>query len=383
MHLFTRTCITRTILLASLGATGFAAGQENPCVAVYKGAVQQLEYASSDAATASFVARNACAGQNRSFTLGFDSETNALVESVPVVSRLMTNLGATSNKTFCDRYENREFSSNSSERLVIAPLEHAHQSFNQCISIYSRDRIEITHEIASPELVSVFIRIPAPDRKIEIQTIETTGGFNCRRPASSPLLSPAVDRNEQHYTLERSEVITCRRAAHATDSGEFAFPDATIQLGTSSGIYTIQIPENTIFGPRSKQEAGTLLLQKTAEIQDLNRVIEELIQGYDDVRAESIGFYFGSMNIHDPQLSWGGRHYVYRSLGQHFDCATWNQGRQVWEAIVTERLCPDADKTVISERLTYGGDACGYNLFNLTCTYLPAQALRGSFDTKK
>lgn len=340
-----------------------SAQETNSCVAVYGPNVQRIEYASSENATYNFVARNACSSSNRNITGAFDSQTTTLINSVPVVSQMMGRLGVSSNKAFCDARTDVSTSMNASESLLIEPLEAAYRNFNECMAILTRGRAEITHVVGSPRLVSIFIRLSDADQRLEIQGVDTTGGFTCATVSrgwfSSGALAP-----DTPVTLSRNETIKCTRKPSSYPVGGFEYPPGVILVNTSVGTYTVRVPDDTIFGPATKREAARRLAVADASLTRQQAVAAAEKFRADGVRIESHPFYFGA----SQQSGWSGSF-----AGKWYGCGDWTDPTtpQRWNTKVPAEICPNADKTSITHVFTHSGGACGFNYYTLACLYYP------------
>lgn len=330
---------------------------ENPCVSVYGPTVQRINFQQAEAATYSFLSQNACSESNRNITAGFDSKTKAIIGGIPVIGSMMGSAGYSSNKQFCDAQAKVSSSTSANQWLLIEPLQFAQENFNECMRIFSRGRVEVTHDVASPGLVTFFIQLGDPDQRLEIQGIEATPPFTCTTVNRGFFGGNTVGTNTS-ITLKRNETIKCTRPPSSYPAGGFEYPNAVISLGTSVGTYTVRIPEETILGPTTKREATAALAiaNESLRVQaSMNAKLKELLA---TPRVESKPFYFGAYDVDRTQ-----------SHGKRYDCALWHNAN--WQSVVPQDLCPGANKTAINHLLTHSGNACGYNFFTLACLYYP------------
>lgn len=339
------------------------AKDDNPCVSVYTNAVQRIDYSQDESVLFSYVRKNACSSSNKSLTAGFDSVTKAIVDGLPVVNSLMGRLGATSNKQFCDATEKTNFEWGKHKSILIEPLEGATANFNQCLRIWATGQGEITHEIGSPGLVAISVRVPDQNRIFEIQGI--SGDFKCTIPNRSLLgILPATTLNQtSSLVLRRSETITCTRAPASFPRGGFKYPRGSILVGTSAGItYNIQVNDDEVFGPATKREADAEIEKLQAELFKQRSENAAILEMMDGVRIESHALYFGKHDV-----------LTHKSHGRRYDCSWWhNENGRNWKRDIPLRLCPDAAKHHFKHIWSHNGDRCGYNYYMLSCLYYPA-----------
>src|SRR3546814_5700580 len=98
--------------------------------------------------------------------------------------------------------------------------------------------------------------------------------------------------------VKQTETITCVRDAQVvTDDRDYIYPPADVTVATSAGTYVVSVPDDEIFGPKSKREAGALKIRLDTEIDGLTKQIDELKQSMNNVKIESKNFYFGEHNL--------------------------------------------------------------------------------------
>lgn len=359
---------TLTIFCTSFSQMLMADDRQNPCVSVYGQSVQKIEYIRSESALADFVYRNTCSSANRSISAGFDQKTTTLIGAVPAIGKLIAKLGVSSNKEFCDESDRRTLTASVEESLVIEPLESAQSNFNQCLAIFNEDRIELTHVVASPGIVTIFVRFQSPDRKLEVQTLVTTGGFTCSLGDRhwSGIKTGETD-NYKPLVIRSNKAIICTREGINNTSNGIDYIEGVIQVGTSVGPYTVKVADDTILAPSRRRDAATAIAYVQSDLNNSLRLNANLEKMIDGVSVESKNFYFGD------------RGDIASQAGTHFDCNYWHRKTQVkWEEYVPSVICPGADKSAFVNYKSHNGDTCGYNYFSMACLYFPKSQHAGS-----
>lgn len=355
------------VSLIALGLAGNVTAAGNQCTDVYSGAVQRIDYDRSESALVQLVYRNTCSSRNRSISGGFDSETQTIIQSVPVVSTLMGRFGASSNKTFCETVDNKRLESSASESLLVEPLELAMANFNQCLKILSRYNVEVSHSVINPGQVLITVDVPTQNHQIEIQSVTVSNGFSCRRPNRGILgLSGGQIKDGIPFTLTSTETITCSRTGRSVSGGDYEYPAADIGLGTTVGRYVIHIPDDTIYGPESKRSSGLEIRLRDSRIDALQNEITSLNYSMNNVKLETKNFYFGK---HDVPFDAG------KIFKTRTGCNIWHnkEAADAWFKAAPERFCRGANKTVLDHVYWRNGDECGYNYFTMTCATFPAR----------
>ena len=324
------------------------AAEADPCVTVYKEAVNSIDFSKSYDALAESIYRDACSTRNRSISVGFDSSTATLVNAVPVVNKMMGSFGAKNNKSFCDEFDKRKISVSHQEYLQIQPAIAAQENFNICEEILRSHKVVITHVSRSPAIVDFHFdfRTAAPFR---IQGVSTDdAGFECYLPSNSPLRRPL---GRGIYELKSNTVVKCQRPPESDPDG-YRFRDAIISIGTDAGIYAVNIPDTTMLGPKAKAEYQQIV----EDLAKKNKILEEKLAG---ATAKSYRFYTGDSKAFE------------KSYGPRLH-GCMNKPREKVHADAKSRFCPSAENfSVRKGKSTHSGGSCGYHYYVIDCVTFP------------
>ena len=349
---------TRCIFVIALASATTAQAEENPCVRVYEGAVQRIDYSSSEKDIRNFIYRHTCNSSNKSKTNGFDATTSTLVNNIPAVSQFFGSFSGTSNKTFCEEFDSKKYERQSSQSLLIEPLESALNNFNQCLRIYGRSGVEISHTTTDSGLVSIYIA-PAKNQQVEIQNVTPKGGFSCTKPARGFFAQNATKlEGGSPFWIKNEETLTCTREPTKTRQGDIVYNrPGSITVATSVGPYIVKVSDDTIYGPDTKRAGGLEIHKKDTEIASLQAQMNR-------AKVQSTNFYFGGSDLNHAG-------YAGKAAGENLGCSLWESGRSKFEAHVKKKYCEHANSTVIKNLGGGNGGTCGYWFFTITCLTYP------------
>ncbi|WP_429398816.1 hypothetical protein [Pseudomonas laurylsulfatiphila] len=231
-------------------------------------------------------------------------------------------------------------------------------NYNECRALELQG-LRITHHVAEPWSVSIYGNL---SRSI-VASIDTisTNNLSCTSTSFSKNKLKEVIDGSKKIDLKGNFVIKCERTS-INKKGEGHYPRAGVTLGTSVGLYTIIVPDDTLegFDLASESKNKYMALQKDSDakliaITNESEVkIKELQLRLDNTSAEGFVFYES-----EAQADINNNYYNAASV------FTFAQG---YRAVpYSEELC-GPERTPNRKLLgTFTGATHGTNFFVLTC----------------
>lgn len=281
-------------------------GLANQCTTVYKNAVNNIESTSQESLAIDILRRSTCSQKNRSIDLGFDNETQAIVNSIPTASSIIARGSYKSNKQFCEALDRDQVQYQRSDKFVQRPSALALQNYNQCIEIANSSNLVITHDIQDAGNVVIQGRFTQPEINARISA--STGGFLCTSPI------PNSSKTESLGTMEIVRSVNfpifCKRKGARSGENLDYKEDSIVITTNRTGIYKITVLSDSLYGYGTRRQFDAKIDEISSENRQLLSQIERLEQ-----RAYSPVRYF----IGEPSPQWEGRHTV-TNLGTQFSC---------------------------------------------------------------
>ncbi len=330
------------------------------CTLMYSGALNKIVSDKRYSIFIQTIQQNACSESNFSLSGKFDSKTQSLIDSVPLVSSVLGSLNISDNKKFCEAYKSGTLSVSNTDTYSSEPVVAAMRSANACLDIASKSGTVITHFSPNPGQVVFTGTVPNDGRVFKFSG-QTSGDFSCIAPKTSPEEEDEILGNKV-IKRERNFNIMCGRNGVKTNGNiDFIRGDITI-VGLDGQIYPATILADEMYGVSSRRESNDTIAShsQTYELQLSNAAKNASNLNYE------LNRYKNSRVI---------RWYYYQTLvdsansGERFDCGAWNSPNKF--QIANNGLCPNGD--VINRTQINGnvGGNCGFNSFAAICVPRP------------
>ena len=310
------------------------------CVDIYSNTLHRFTEEDRSAVAISEMASRHCSSTGTDVGISYESESQALVKSIPVLSKLFLNANVSNKEQFCKAYKEGKFLEITSRSFLREPVVDAMKQVNSCIDIASRG-IVITHKELSPGKV-VFTGTPRQTDLVVRLSIaaDPANEWVCisPRPGSWFNRIDKIDGNEVRRD-NQPFVVDCQRDGRTDSKGDREYSPGAISLNVGSlGSYTVTLrPPGTIFGLRSAMEVNAKVEALAEEKKNLEARVasqEAQIKYFKGKTYSAIKFIFTD----DPQ----GTAFNPFKVG----CSTYHSGEEAWKPVVASRFCKPGGKLI-------------------------------------
>lgn len=325
------------------------------CAKAYADSMREVENRSTLVITIRDEYQKICKSNSKKSTSSITGSLKSVIESVPVVGEWAASHHVQSDSRFCSVYEeNAEFFIDS-DYTYTKPAIEAQRNFNQCMLIAGSGNVSVTHSHKPGSVVFHFRRHDS-ETDFMIQGL-ATNTFTCT--------IPGVEGDGKDKTLDAHSVVKIDRNFNifCTRAGELRGEDTyysydNIQIGTNlASPYSVEIFEETIYGPAKQSMASKNMQRLTEEKLSLTRNVAKLLNEIEDNKLEVHFFYVHS-----------GPRGLSRPIGT---LKEWGfaQGNSVdVTRRVKQTFCPNAYTVKYFLAYSESGNCCGNHQYVVACS---------------
>ena len=324
------------------------------CSKIYTGVLQKFSIEKQAGLLIESMSRDTCDLNNFDLSAGFDSKTQSVIGTVPVVSSLLGSLNIHNNKQFCEAYKSGRFGFRSTDITNVEPIVDAMKQVNECIRISLSSGVVLTSVSPNPSQIVISGKMTANGSAFKFSGL-TSGGFQCVSPKPSldgfdPLGSIAISRNENFGIL-------CSRNGYASSGNpkNTSYDLGSVTLATSNGdTYSVSVSGDELYGLETRSSADSLIKEAQKKVEDA----EKQIQNNNDITlsrlqsAKVVRFYFNGTDAGPGP-------------GSRYACDIWNGGHAIEKAAAD--LCSYGSLVGVQHLVEASGGDCGFNIYNAVC----------------
>jgi hypothetical protein len=337
-----------------------ASAEPDACVTAYQGTLAEYYDRSVLVTTVEFWRAKVCGNSNHVANDSTNAGLTAVIYGVPITASWATENHVTDVKSFCDAASRDQFAQWAAQDHYSKPAVAAQHSFNDCERILNGSNVSVT-DVPRPGFVDVHFASHDSDARADLEGV-TAPGFQCQIPGYGK-----VDETTRHR-FDVPFTIHCSRSSKQQTNGDELFKAATVIVNTSKGQYTVDLGDETVYGPATasayKQELA--LLKPDAE---------------DDKvwRSSAISIYPFYIYDGEGAAGFSGDRWAWHDVAIAQNPASPIAKLQPnLENILKARYCPDAIKTYLKQIAFVSQGNQGSFQFVYTCIKPVRQPLASS-----
>lgn len=330
------------------------------CSDVYASATRNILSNDKEASELSYSFNRLCKKDGSVKSESTKAEIEAVIDKVPW--KFGFNSASAEQKTseFCKAGEKLITSWEKESLYSSTVVTQALVNFNECRALELQG-LRITHHVAEPWTVTIYGDL---SRSI-VASIDTisTNNLNCSSTSFSKKKVKEIVDGSKKIDLKGNFVISCARTS-ITNKGEAHYPRAGITLGTSVGLYTVVVPDETLsgFDLASESKNKYTALQKDSDAKliaitnESEAKIKEIQTRLDNTSAEGYVFYESEAqsDLHN--------------FNNYYNAASVFTFAQGYRAVPYSIETCGPERIPIRKLLgTFSGASHGTNFFVLTC----------------